>query len=369
MRSHRPTYALLMLLCGLVLLSVTGQARAQEPEYRGPFTLEAARDLYDQGRYTRARQVLDRLIARGQVNPEVLYWRGQVEPDADIALERYYGEITRRYPSSEWADRARFAIGEYRYAAGYYITARQRFGEVAWRRGSDPLGQAARYWRGMTYLYSGQTDSLRTALRIIKETGRSATDPDVRGKALLSTGEIHLELDQPDSALTYASMVLEAPYLEDYHPRAMVLQARVLEMSGRPDEARGLYQSLVSRYPEAWEGRLARDWLAQQREAAVKARLDSLRAGGNPVFSGGGNTSGEWTIQVGAFSNMANASRLVMDLSRRGYQAWHETKRVEGNLFVVVLVGRFGTRTEAEAFGRQLESAGHITDFTPVHKP
>ncbi|MFO7769035.1 MAG: SPOR domain-containing protein [bacterium] len=369
MRSLRPTASLLALLCGLSLASPLRPVQAQGEDQQGSVSLETARHLYDQGRYAQAREVLDRLIQGGQVNPEVLFWRGQVEPDADVALEEYYGEITRRYPSSEWADRARFAIGEYRYAAGYYITARQRFGEVAWRRGDDALGQAARYWRGMTFLYSDRSDSLRVALRIIKDVANSATAPDIRGKALLSAGEIHMRLGDPDSALTYGSRVLEAPYLEDFHPRAMGLQAQVLEARGRSEEARTLYQSLANSYPKAWEGRLARTWLTQQREEAVKARLDSLQAGGSPVFSGGRNTSGEWTIQAGAFSDMANASRVVMDLTRRGYRAWHETKRVEGNIFVVVLVGRFGTRTEAEAFGRQLKSAGHISDFTPVHKP
>jgi TolA-binding protein len=263
------------------------------------------------------------------------------------------------------ADRAKYQIAQYRFDSGYYITARNLFSQVAWSQDDSPLGQAARYWRGMTWLHSaGEPDSLRTGLRLIKSVANSATDPDIIGKALLSTAELSLRLGQPDSAYAYAAAVLEKPYLEDHYPRAMGMEARACYALGDLEQARLIYQTLSARFPDTWDGREARRWLAQQREAIVQARLDSMRVIGAPGAAQGGSEGGRWSVQVGAYSNLGNATDQVMKLTREGYEAWHTTKRVEGRFYVVVLVGRFETRAEANAFGRSLaETSPSVVSF------
>jgi hypothetical protein len=359
------------ILLGLVLVvAVVTSGRAQpdrQQGYQGSPSATAARDLYDRGRYDEARSMLDALIAARAITAEILYYRGLVEPNAELALERYFGEVPRRFPSSEWADRARFKIGEYRYASGYYITARDRFGEVAWRQGDTPLGQAARYWRAMTWTYDeAQSDSLRYGMVLLKNVATRSTDPGVLGMALVSIGEIGLRLGRIDTALAYSAQVVRAPYLEDFHARALSVQAAAFDRLRDRDQARSLYQVIANRYADTWEGRIARSWLAEQREVAVQARLDTLQ-GGTLDPSGAGQ--GDWSIQVGAFSNMANASDAVMQLTRNDYAAWHTTKRVGGRSYVVVLVGHFETRAEAVAFGNNMIERQHITEFTPYKKP
>jgi tetratricopeptide (TPR) repeat protein len=364
-----------MLLLGAVLLVTVVEGRtaaAQQPPPASTVTpsMDAARNLYDRGRFAEARDMLDALIQARNADAEVYYYRGLVEPDAERAAETWFGEVTRRWPGSEWGDRALFQIANYRYAMGYYITARDLFGDVARRRSGTPLGEEALYWRGMTWAYNATAaDSLRIGLQLIRQVVRSATSPTVLGKALLSAGELSLQVGQPDSALVYAGQVIEAPYLEDFHPRAMAVQAEAWEEKGDRDQARTLWNLIAARWGDTWEGKQAADWLAQLRETTVQARLDTLKATGASLFAPGGEGRGQWTVQVGAFSDVAAATRMVMALTQKDYQAWHTSKRVEGRLVVAVQVGRFETRAEAVAFGQEMVERGDITEFFPVRNP
>jgi tetratricopeptide (TPR) repeat protein len=339
------------MIAGVLIPSVSAQVSGSQINP----SAAAARDLYERAQYEDARRMLDTLIQQGNITAEILYYRGLVEPEALVAVELYFDRVYRRYPGTEWGSRALFKIAQYWYDSAMYIKARGLFGDVAWSQGNSSLGQAARYWRGMTWLHtSGEPDSLRIGLRIIKSAAIRSTDPETKGSALLSTAELSLRLGEPDSAFTYAAAVIEAPYLEDQHPRAMGIQARAYDVLGDLDQARIMNQTLVNRFPDTLDGREARRWLAQQREAIVQARLDSMRAMGTPGMTQGAVDEGRWSVQVGAYSNLGNATNQVMKLTREGYDAWHTTKQVEGRFFVVVLVGRFETRAEANAFGRSL---------------
>jgi hypothetical protein len=314
--------------------------------------------------------MLDALIQSGVRTGEVLYYRGLLEPDMMTALTRYFVEITRRFPGTEWGDRAMFQVASYRYATGAYLTAREFFGEVAWRQGDTPLGREARYWRAMTWTHaSAAADSLRRAVGLLKSVAAEATSPHVLGLTLISLGELSLSLGQADSAYAYVGRVMDSPFLEDLHPRAMAVQGAALDVMGHPEDARMVYQTIVNRFPDTWEGEVARSWLSRQREAAVQARLDTLRAGGqfDPIQTA--VRQGEWTLQVGAYSNLANASQLVMELKRKDYDAWHTSSRVEGRIYVVVLVGHFGTRAEAEAFGNAMVERQDVAEFIAKIKP
>jgi TolA-binding protein len=358
----------------LLLLALPRPAAGQEPPagqvVAAPPSREAARDLYDRGRFQEARAMLDALIQARVVEPEVYYYRGLVEPDADRAAEAWFGEVVRRWPGSEWADRATLQIGLWRYAQGLYITAREKFEQVARRRPAEPMGQEARYWQGMSWTHDPPVpDSLRTGLGFVRQVAETATAPDLLGRALLSAGEISLRLAEPDSALRYARIVVDAPYLEDFLPRAFALQAAACEAKGDMDQARSIWNLVGSRYGDTWEGHQAQLWLAQQREAAVQARIDTLRATGGALFAPGEAGKGQWTVQVGAFSDLAAATRMVVTLTQKGYPAWHTSKRVEGRLLVAVQVGRFETQAEAKAFGQSMKDKGDITEFFPVINP
>ncbi len=358
-----------------LLLAVSAAAPVsarQEPGYQGPPSITAARDLYERAHYNEARAMLDALMAAGTRNAEILYYRGLLEPDNSLAIDRYFIQVINRYPRSGYADRARFRIAQWRYDSGYYISARRNFSDVAWRQGDSPLGQEARYWRGMTWIYSlgqadSQPDSVRIGLGMIKRAARDATDPDLRGMALISVAEISLELGKPDSAVVYTQEVLEAPYLEDHHPRALSLQAEAYDALHDREQSRALHQIVVNRYPYTWEGRQARRWLLEDQERVVQARIDTMRATGAAVTGHEGMGEGNWTVRVGSYRKMKNATDIVINLTSEGYPAWHQSEYVNGILYVKVYVGRFPTHAEANAYGRKLRSdSANVTDFVTV---
>ncbi len=361
--------AMLLLMTLTVTTPVSGR---QDPGYQGSPSITAARDLYDRAHYNEARAMLDALIAAGTRSAEILYYRGLVEPDNSIAIDRYFIQVLNRYPSSGYADQARFRIAQWHYNSGLYIAARRNFSTVAWRQGDSPLGQEARYWRGMTWIYSlgassVDTDSVRVGLRRIKQVARNATNPDLLGMAHISIAEISLQLGEPDSTLWYAQEVLEAPYLEDHHPRALSLQAKAYDLQNNLEQSRALHQIVRNRYPDTWEGRQAREWLSEDQERTVQARIDTMRATGTPATGTEGMGEGNWTVQVGSYREMKNATDMVLRLTGEGYPAWHESGRVNRVLYIRVFVGRFPTRAEANAYGRTLRNASAwVPDFVLV---
>jgi hypothetical protein len=222
----------------------------------------------------------------------------------------------------------------------------------------------------MTWIYSisptrpVEPDSVRTGLRYIKRVARDATDPDLRGMVFNSIAEISLVLGEPDSALVYAGEVLEAPYLEDHHPRALALQARAYDDLDDLVQAKALYQIVLNRFADTWDGRQARRWLSEDQERAVQARIDTMRATGVAVTAPAGLGEGNWTVQEGSYKEMRNATELVLNLTADDYPAWHKSELVSGVLYVRVYVGRFQTRTEANEYGRTLQSESpHVTSF------
>ncbi|MFC1545339.1 SPOR domain-containing protein [Gemmatimonadota bacterium] len=334
--------------------------------------MTAARDLFERAHYAEARAMLDALISAGTSSAEIYYYRGLLEPDITTAIDRYFIQIITRYPRTDYADQARFRIAQWRYDSGLYIAARRNFSDVAWRQGESPLGQEARYWRGMTWIYSIgpnsiDADSVRVGLRLIKRVANSSTEPNLHGMALISAAEISLQIGEPDSTLLYALEVLEAPYLEDHHPRALSLQAEAYDYLNDREQARTLHQIVQNRYPDTWEGRQARLWLLDDQERVVQARIDTMRATGAAMTGTGAMGEGNWTVRVGSFQEMKNATDTVLHLTSDGYAAWHKSELVNGVLYVKVYVGRFATRTEANAFGRNLvNESAWVTDFVPV---
>ena len=110
-------FPIAMLL--LMALTITAPVSArQETGYQGAPSIAAARDLYERAHYNEARAMLDALIAAGTRNAEILYYRGLLEPDNTLAIDRYFVQILNRYPSSEYADQSRFRIAQSQYDSG-----------------------------------------------------------------------------------------------------------------------------------------------------------------------------------------------------------------------------------------------------------
>lgn len=68
--------------------------------------------------------------------------------------------------------------------------------------------------------------------------------------------------------------------------------------------------------------------------------------------------TGMWAVQLGSFSNEANAERLAADLRKQGYAAFLSQLQTESGALHRVRIGPQNSRESAEAIAAKLTSAG-----------
>ncbi len=69
--------------------------------------------------------------------------------------------------------------------------------------------------------------------------------------------------------------------------------------------------------------------------------------------------TGMWAVQLGSFSNQANAERLAADLRRQGFAAFLSQLQTESGQLHRVRIGPQNNRDGAETIAAKLISAGH----------
>lgn len=69
--------------------------------------------------------------------------------------------------------------------------------------------------------------------------------------------------------------------------------------------------------------------------------------------------TGMWAVQLGSFSNQANAERLAADLRKKGYAAFLSQLQTNSGALHRVRIGPQNNRSSAEAIATKLNSAGH----------
>jgi DedD protein len=75
--------------------------------------------------------------------------------------------------------------------------------------------------------------------------------------------------------------------------------------------------------------------------------------------------TGMWAVQLGSFSNQANAERLAADLRKQGYAAFLSQLKTSGGSLQRVRVGPQKDRDSAEAVAAKLKAAGHTSQVVP----
>ncbi len=96
--------------------------------------------------------------------------------------------------------------------------------------------------------------------------------------------------------------------------------------------------------------------LAESKPVSAPAKSQTKPAGGKaPNVS----PTGMWAVQLGSFSNQANAERLAADLRKKGYAAFLSKLQTDSGALHRVRIGPQNNRDSAEAIAVKLNSAGH----------
>ena len=77
------------------------------------------------------------------------------------------------------------------------------------------------------------------------------------------------------------------------------------------------------------------------------------------------STTGMWAVQLGSFSNKANAEKLAADLRKQGYAAFLSQLATDSGQLHRVRIGPQKDRESAEAMAERLVKVGHKGQVVP----
>jgi len=265
--------------------------------WAGP--LEEVRDLFEAGRYGEARVKVEVYLESHPDDPEGLYWRGELEPDARVS-QGYYRKLLRLCPEHPLAARARLRTAQYLYVRGKYRAALEQLRRIA---EDFPDHSLALCWAGRALMAAGEPGKARREfLRALS----NARTPEDSLRALVGLSEACLGEGLWEEALHCAETASSLPGSRDW--------ARFLS----------------------------------DRIAICRKRLEELRR--PEVLKG-------YVLQVGAFRGEAQARRRCEELRKAGYAAWVKEKQVRGERWYAVWVGPYTSREEAKRASKAFSEA------------
>ena len=331
----------LLLLCVLWVLlspiSLVGQTPTDE-----------AIQLYQRGHYGEARQKFQELYRKDNSAADVLYYLGKLEPNADKSLEyqRRFLSLHAHHPK---ADEVLYAVAQYNFALGYYLTAAKDYQRLIRTYPNSSLVPDALYWLASSKLAIGAADSASIYFRrILEEHGQSLMVPWAK-LGLVDAYFIGQDFHQAR---------IQCQAFMEYHvdsvllPIALYRLAEIHEALGEREKAKEILQRLLQSEPTTFQNEQARrqltewGWTGDRREANR------------------GKQENTFAVQVWAFSNRLNALNLQAELITLGYQAEVVKKEDRHRVLYLVWVGSYQSREEAlreaKILERQRELPYHI---------
>ncbi|MFH0828460.1 MAG: SPOR domain-containing protein [Candidatus Omnitrophota bacterium] len=131
-----------------------------------------------------------------------------------------------------------------------------------------------------------------------------------------------------------------------------------------PGEAKNLDDNKILRsagvYPEP-----SRRGLPQNDESEVlqQSRVPETVKSSSPIEQE--IISGAYSIQVGAFSSLANAKSLTLNLKAQGYSSYVSEALVNSKKIYKIRIGGFSGMREAQAAEKKLQSQGYTVKIIP----
>jgi tetratricopeptide (TPR) repeat protein len=251
------------------------------------------------------KKQLPALMQQYPNNGELLYLSGVVETDGEAAL-LIYRDVLSRYPGSVVADDAFLKIIEYLFTKGLYAKTDKYAREFIRTYPRSELIDRTVYMQLCSLNAMNQRDSVDFYYRFY-----SARYPDL---------DFHFKNYKSTSNLA------------------------LTETGSRPQPSRQQPASSPSPLP-----------------------VNTPKPEARSVTSAQPGTSGNYTLQMGVFSNPANAKDLRLKLERLGYPVDYKKIERSGRTLTVVLTGSFMTESEAQAVGNKLKKEKNL-DFVVVKK-
>jgi len=159
------------------------------------------RTLLQEGRFTDARAVIERLTMDGETSDELLYLKALLSLDANTASTLYH-RLIEQHPQSVYNDNALFRLAQLNYAQGLYQTSLNSFSRVLEDHPQSSFNIKCYFWIGLCYQAIGQLDSASTYFQLTSDYSQS---PDLANLAKNELNRIQnevIETDLPDQSQT-----------------------------------------------------------------------------------------------------------------------------------------------------------------------
>ena len=123
--------------------------------------------LIQKGRYEEVMENLPDLLSRYPNDPGVYYIQALINKDGDSSLSQYQNLIDS-YPDSDYASMSAMKIGEYLFARGLYSQASIHLKQTIFDFPKGDNHQRAMDLMVNSYIATGEEDSAKVSLRLIK---------------------------------------------------------------------------------------------------------------------------------------------------------------------------------------------------------
>ena len=124
--------------------------------------------LLEKGRTEEVKENLPELLDRYPDEAGVYYIEALVNEDGDSSIEQFQ-KIIMNFPSSQFAAKSEMKIGEYFFARGLYSQASTQLKKLIYKYLDSKDHQRALDLMVNSYMATGEEDSAKVALRIIKQ--------------------------------------------------------------------------------------------------------------------------------------------------------------------------------------------------------
>jgi cell division septation protein DedD len=270
----------------------------------------------------------------GLPDPKAQYERAKAQEDLALAGEGYRALIAQD-PRGPWGNLALLELGKQEYALGHNEAAIIFLGRADEAQLEGENKGQLYYWRAQSRLV---LKGFERAQGDFESFIRLFPDHALADSARLAVADCDAVLKNYEAALKGYQKLYQAP-ASSVAPQAM-LQAAGLHLKAKQSaEAREVLLKLAESYPESLEAGRARDLLKDMPALAAAPSPVSPAAAspGKAVFS----------IQVGAFTSHAGASKLFAKLRKKRYSVRLEKKVLEDDVLHILQIGRYASKDQA----------------------
>jgi TolA-binding protein len=296
--------------------------------------------LFEAGEHAKAHKKLSAHLASHPDSPRALFYLGRTETDGAQAQE-LFRMLMAKHPKHELADDALFQIAQYYYARGFYVTARQHFLRLLDTYPQSNLADRALYRLGLTLLATDEFEAARTRFaRMMERHPESPWAP----YAKMGMVDAYFGEERYEGAIRAAESLLTEKKNDPVKSNVLYVLAQCYDKLGKKEPAEAARRRIARECPKSYEATL---------NPLPPVKTEKASSGSQHTVC----QTGPYTVQVGAFGNPANATRLVRKLTTEGYEVRIHEKAVGETILHLVRVGGYPTRKAAKAAADDLHRA------------